>query len=103
MLNSPNLPTATADRLDHYAKCIGLAFQIQDDILDVEGDTQTLGKNQGADQSLNKPTYPSLVGVEQARNMARDLVSDALQSLSEFNYLADPLRWLAQYVIDRRY
>ena len=80
-LCQPDMDGATLKKLDHFAKCIGLAFQIQDDILDVEGDTETLGKLQGADQALNKPTYPALLGLESAREMARELHEDALLRL----------------------
>ncbi len=66
--------------LDKYAESIGLAFQVQDDILYVVGDTATLGKRQGADQQLGKSTYPALLGLEQARKKARDLIDDARQS-----------------------
>lgn len=89
------------DCLDHYAKCIGLAFQIRDDVLDVEGDTETLGKQRGSDTAKNKPTYPALVGLAAAKQMAAELHDDALQSLSEFDEAADPLRWLSQYIVSR--
>lgn len=89
-------------KLDHYAKCIGLAFQIQDDILDEIGDTETLGKPQGSDKAQNKPTYPALLGIEEARKMAMDLYDDALHSLVDFDHKADPLRWLAQYIVERK-
>lgn len=69
--------------LDRYAENIGLAFQVQDDILDVVGDTATLGKRQGADQQLGKSTYPALLGLEQARKKAHDLITDARRSLNE--------------------
>ena len=68
--------------LDKYTECIGLAFQVQDDILDVVGDTATLGKRQGADQQLGKSTYPALLGLEQARKKASDLIAEARQSLT---------------------
>ena len=100
-LCQPDMDGATLKKLDHFAKCIGLAFQIQDDILDVEGDTETLGKLQGADQALNKPTYPALLGLESAREMARELHEDALHSLDDLGEKADPLRWLADYIIQR--
>jgi len=100
-LCQPDIDSTTLKKLDHYAKCIGLAFQIQDDILDVEGDTETLGKMQGADQALNKPTYPALLGLESAREMARELHEDALRSLDEMGEKADPLRWLADYIVQR--
>lgn len=87
--------------LDHYAKCIGLAFQIKDDILDVEGDTAALGKRQGADDLLNKSTYPALVGLDRAKQMAQEWVSDALDSLSDFDAKAEPLRAMAYYIIQR--
>lgn len=89
--------------LDDYAGAIGLAFQVQDDILDVESDTATLGKLQGADQALNKPTYPSLLGLEGAKNHARELHHQALAALSDFGTSADTLRELSNYIISRRH
>ena len=89
------------EHLDHYAKCIGLAFQIRDDIIDVEGDTETLGKPQGSDMELDKPTYPSLLGMEEAKERARVLHDDALQSLQEFDESADLLRWVAEFIVNR--
>ena len=87
--------------LDHYAKRIGLAFQVKDDILDIEGDTKTLGKTQGKDQENDKPTYPSLMGLDGARNLLNQLHQEALDSLELFDNKADPLRWLADYIIYR--
>ncbi len=87
--------------LDEYAEAIGLAFQVQDDILDIEGDTATLGKQQGADQALNKPTYPSLLGLEAAREKAQKLHQQALEALDCFGRQAQPLRELASYIISR--
>ena len=94
---------ARIHQLEHYAKCIGLAFQVQDDILDVEGDTETLGKTQGKDQASDKATYPALLGLEESRRMARRLCDDARDSLSGFDHAADPLRWLAGYIVERRH
>ncbi len=97
---------ATAEQLqnlDHYAFCIGLAFQIQDDILDIEGATETLGKHQGADANLNKPTYPSVLGLEQAKQRAGDLHDQAIQALASFGPEADFLRELAHYIIQRQH
>jgi len=88
--------------LEHYANCIGLAFQVHDDILDVEGDTETLGKTQGKDEANGKPTYPSLIGMKAAKEMAQNLRQDALNSLAELDERADPLRWLADYIVDRK-
>jgi len=90
--------------LDRYAECIGLAFQVQDDILDVVGDTATLGKRQGADQQLGKSTYPALLGLEQARTKARDLIDDARQALGLLaaqSLDTTALEALANYIIQR--
>ncbi|MBW9461765.1 MULTISPECIES: (2E,6E)-farnesyl diphosphate synthase [Kluyvera] len=90
--------------LDKYAESIGLAFQVQDDILDVVGDTATLGKRQGADQQLGKSTYPALLGLEQARTKASDLIADARQSLTELaaqSLDTTALEALANYIILR--
>lgn len=102
-LNRPELPAATLQHLDHYGKCIGLAFQIRDDILDVIADTDTLGKRQGADQALHKPTYPALLGLEGARNHAATLITEALDSLAGLGPEADTLRWIAGYINERTY
>ncbi|MDX1593955.1 MAG: (2E,6E)-farnesyl diphosphate synthase [Gammaproteobacteria bacterium] len=90
-----------ADDLDHYAKCIGLAFQIRDDILDVEGDTATLGKPQGSDAGLDKPTYPSLLGLAESKHLAGELCADAVSRLAALDARADPLRQLADYIVAR--
>lgn len=87
--------------LDDYARAIGLAFQVHDDILDIEGDTKTLGKQQGADQALNKPTYPKLLGLEGARDKAHQLHQQAQDALAGFDLRAQPLRELATYIITR--
>ena len=90
--------------LDSYAQSIGLAFQVQDDILDVVGDTATLGKRQGADQHLGKSTYPALLGLEQAQVKARDLIADARRSLSLLaaqSLDTTALEALADYIIQR--
>ncbi|WP_257264090.1 (2E,6E)-farnesyl diphosphate synthase [Endozoicomonas sp. ONNA2] len=89
--------------LDHYARAIGLAFQVRDDILDVIADTQTLGKLQGADMALGKPTYVSLMGLEAAQAYARDLHNNAISALSGFDHGADFLRQIADYIILRSY
>lgn len=99
----PEVEPTVLERLDRYAKCIGLAFQIRDDILDVVGDTATLGKTQGADRALNKPTYPALLGLDGAREHARALHQEALASLEPLGFEADPLRWLATYIVERVY
>jgi farnesyl diphosphate synthase len=102
-LSQESLPAASLQHLDHYGKCIGLAFQIRDDILDVIADTTTLGKTQGADALLNKPTYPALLGLDGARDHARTLVDEALDSLQDFGPEAEVLRWIAGYIVERPY
>jgi geranylgeranyl diphosphate synthase, type II len=90
-------------RLDHFAKCIGLAFQIQDDILDVESDTITLGKTQGADEARNKPTYPAIIGMEASKEEVRNLYDEALASLAEMGEEADLLRAVADFIVNRKH
>lgn len=102
-LCQPKIDQKQLKKLDHFAKCIGLAFQIQDDILDITSDTETLGKTQGADIALNKPTYPSLLGLDGAREMAAELHQEAHESLNIFAEKAAPLRWLADYIVKRNY
>ncbi|MFZ5620003.1 MAG: (2E,6E)-farnesyl diphosphate synthase [Pseudomonadota bacterium] len=101
-LCADTLDEARLERLDHYAKCIGLAFQIQDDILDVVGDTAILGKTAGADLARDKPTYPALLGLDGARQRAAELLADAHTSLAGFGPEADALRGLADYIIRRK-
>jgi geranylgeranyl pyrophosphate synthase len=95
------LDAAKLTALDRYAKCVGLAFQIRDDILDVEGDTDKLGKRAGADQALHKPTYPSILGLEKSKRRALELKQDALDSLAPLGAAAAPLVWLAEYIVSR--
>lgn len=89
--------------LQVYARAIGLAFQVQDDILDVESDTATLGKRQGADIARDKPTYPSLLGLGAAKAYAIELRDQALAALRPFDAGAEPLRDLARYIVERRH
>ena len=87
--------------LDQYADAIGLAFQVQDDILDIISDTETLGKQQGADIALNKATYPNILGLEAAKQLAQDLNQKAQNALTSFDEKALPLRALANYIVSR--
>ena len=87
--------------LDRYAEALGLAFQIHDDVLDVIGDTQTLGKASGADAARDKPTYPALLGLEGARRRAHELTDEALAALAPLGEAGDPLARLARYMIER--
>lgn len=102
-LASDSIDSNLLNKLDHYAKCIGLAFQIQDDILDIESTTDTLGKVQGSDIAHDKITYPSLLGMRGAKQMAQELVENAITSLADFDQKAEPLRWTANYIVTRSY
>ncbi|HEY3859497.1 MAG TPA: farnesyl diphosphate synthase [Gammaproteobacteria bacterium] len=95
------LDAAKFTALDRYAKCVGLAFQIQDDILDVEGETTTLGKQAGADSARNKPTYPSILGLTQSKQRATELRDEAVSALAPLGEAAAPLKWLAEYIVSR--
>jgi len=88
--------------LDQYGKALGLAFQIQDDILDIEGDTLQTGKNTGKDHNRNKPTYPSVLGMPAAKARAVELFDRARGSLEPFGEQAAPLLWLADHIEGRR-
>jgi farnesyl diphosphate synthase len=87
--------------IDAFGRTIGVAFQIKDDILDVEGDTEVIGKKAGADERLGKATYPGLLGIEQARHRCNSLLQSALEQLDDFGADAESLRWLARYIVDR--
>lgn len=89
------------EALDDYARAIGLSFQVQDDIIDIESDTATLGKQQGADIALNKPTYPALLSLDGAKQKAQYLHQQALAALQHFDDKADTLRELSAYIINR--
>jgi farnesyl diphosphate synthase len=91
------------DNLGQYARHIGLAFQIQDDILDAIGDTKTLGKPQGSDMAQNKPTYYSLLGLQGARNKLNEAHRAAMHSLRDFDEKAGLLRYIADYMVERTY
>lgn len=97
----PEPDARLSDALDRYARAVGLAFQVQDDILDVEGNTETLGKQQGADEALNKPTYPGLLGLDRAKIKARELVDDAITALDVLPGNTATLADLARYIIAR--
>jgi len=91
------------DALKKYARAIGLAFQIQDDILDVESSTEQLGKSQGADSAKDKATYTSILGIEKARSEAERLYQISIDALSIFTESADPLRALAKFIVHRSF
>ncbi len=89
-------------QLKTYSKNIGLAFQVTDDLLDVEGDPNVMGKDAGSDQARSKSTYPALLGIEQSKQFAKKLVNNALKALDYFDNKAQPLRAIAYYIVDRK-
>ena len=91
------------DILNDYAGCIGLSFQIQDDILDVISDTETLGKPQGSDEEQEKPTFPTIIGLKESQQLALEQHQLALKHLEPLGEMADSLRLLSAYIVERRY
>ncbi len=98
-LNCP----ATLETLTCFASALGLAFQVQDDILDIESDTLVLGKPQGSDCKANKLTYPALLGLDGAKRKAEQLYQDALAALASLPYNTDELEAFAHYIIARKF
>lgn len=95
------LPLAQYEALDHYGKTIGLAFQIQDDVLDIEASSTTLGKTAGKDEARLKSTYPSVMGLPAAKARATELFASARSALTVFNDAAEPLLWLSRHIEGR--
>ena len=100
-LSCPDLDDAALEKLDRYAACLGLAFQVVDDVLDCSADTATLGKTAGKDAEADKPTYVKLMGLDAARRYAEELVQEALAQLQTFDHRAEHLRSLARFVTNR--
>jgi geranylgeranyl pyrophosphate synthase len=98
----PTLSAALSQNLSRFATAVGLAFQIQDDLLDVLGDVSTLGKATGADSARAKPTYPAVIGVAASQQRMQRLHDEALDALTAFGTRADPLRLLAQWLLKRQ-
>lgn len=88
-------------QFSNFADCIGLAFQIRDDILDIQADTKILGKPQGSDAAQNKPTYPSVAGIEQAELIANDLLEQALNAIDKLDIEGEVLRAVSKYMVAR--
>jgi len=89
-------------KLLDYAKSIGLAFQIQDDILDIEGDAVLAGKRLQKDVSAGKATFVSLLGIEDAKIRAKELIEEAIDALSDYGDKAEPMRQVAKFIIERK-
>lgn len=90
-------------KIDHFAKCIGLAFQVVDDVLDAESNTATLGKTAGKDAQSDKPTYVSAIGVQRSKDFARELRDDAIEALCGFGDRARRLAELADFIVMREF
>lgn len=90
-------------QLDHFAKCIGLAFQVVDDVLDAEATTEALGKTAGKDAEQNKPTYVSILGVKQARELAKELQRDAYQALDHLGKSTNRLLQVTDFIVQREF
>jgi farnesyl diphosphate synthase len=99
---APQLDAEVKQALQRYATAIGLAFQIQDDVLDVEGDATMLGKATGADQAHSKPTYPAVVGLQAAKLRVQSLHTEALAELAPLGIAAQPLREVSDWLVFRR-
>jgi geranylgeranyl pyrophosphate synthase len=97
----PGVDTKTIHALERFIDALGLAFQIRDDILDIEGTTERIGKQQGADIARGKATYPALFGLDAAKLRAEELWSTALGALGELTVPTDGLRWLADLIVMR--
>jgi len=98
---STGLSPERMSALDAFGRTIGIAFQIKDDILDVEGDTEVIGKPSGSDQRLDKATYPGLTGITKARQRCDELLNGALEHLDDFGTDAEPLSCLARFIVER--
>lgn len=101
--SAPNVDTKKYEAVDAYAKAIGLAFQVVDDILDTEADTATLGKTAGKDAEQDKSTYVTLLGLDTAKSLAQSLYQQALTSLDAYAQEADMLRNLASFITQRQF
>ena len=96
-----DLSNDDAAALDRFGRDIGIAFQIKDDILDVIGETDVIGKPVGSDEALNKATYPAIFGIDVSRDRCNQLLGEALKNLERFGPSAAPLAWLARYIVER--
>ena len=97
-----NATSGMMKQLDIYAENIGLAFQITDDILNVEGDPRVLGKETGTDINRGKNTYPALLGVTKSKELIKEKINNALQAIDNFDSKSEPLRAIANYIIERK-
>ncbi|HEX5786725.1 MAG TPA: farnesyl diphosphate synthase [Woeseiaceae bacterium] len=99
----PGLPAEHALALEEFARTVGVAFQVRDDILDIEGETAVIGKPAGSDAGHGKATYPGLFGLDAAHRRCASLLDAAFAAIEPVGRDAEPLRWLARYIVDREY
>jgi geranylgeranyl diphosphate synthase type II len=97
-----NSSPAKLHALTEYGEKVGLAFQIIDDILDITGTKEELGKPAGADDAKGKNTYPSTFGLQKSREIAETLIIDSLYAIKNFHKNAEPLKEIARYILSRR-
>jgi farnesyl diphosphate synthase len=102
-LSGGALESSARSGLERYARCVGLAFQVMDDVLDAETDTATLGKTAGKDAAQGKATYLTLMSAKEARAYAADLITDAEQAISPFGPAGRRLSEIARFIVERRY
>ena len=100
-LMSEDIESDNIAALDAFGRAIGVAFQIKDDILDIEGETDVIGKPSGSDEKLGKATYPALFGIDASRSRCDELLQSAMANLEPFGKSAAPLGWLARYIVER--
>ncbi|HNP36833.1 MAG TPA: polyprenyl synthetase family protein, partial [Woeseiaceae bacterium] len=98
-----DIPAPILGAIDRFSHSVGIAFQIRDDILDIEGETEVIGKPAGSDAGLAKATYPGQFGLPAARARCDELLREALGELDVLSDSAESLRWLARYIVDRHY
>ncbi|NNE38668.1 MAG: (2E,6E)-farnesyl diphosphate synthase [Gammaproteobacteria bacterium] len=101
-LSSPDISNNDFEMVSTYAENIGLAFQVRDDILDIESDTSTLGKPQGSDAERGKPTYPELLGLDGAKQVAEELHEKAIHALKRLDRDTTILKDIADYIVGRK-
>ncbi len=102
-ISAGHLTSERREALKEFGHLVGLAFQVKDDLLDIESDTETLGKPSGSDLAKNKPTYPSLLGLEACRSLLERLLKQAHQTLKPYGDEAEDLLALAHYIIRRNH
>lgn len=97
-----NASNGELNALTKYGECIGLAFQIADDVLDIEGSKDEIGKDVGSDIAKEKVTYPSVIGISESKKLAKGLIDKSIEAISTLGDKAEPLREIARYIVERK-